>query len=141
MKYAFPALLVLVLLILGGAYWYQNNQTVNTVEPSGEVVPAEEEEAELVSEVEQEAETPASSSSDALTMSVVATHNTRESCWTVINGSVYDLTTWIARHPGGANAILRLCGTDGTATFEGQHGGQGGPESQLAEFRVGALAN
>lgn len=136
MKYAFPALLVIVLLILGGAFWFQNNQTVNIVEPSGEVVPAE-----VQDEADEEEVAPTATETEALTMSVVATHNTRESCWTVINGSVYDLTAWISRHPGGANAILRLCGTDGTATFEGQHGGQGGPESQLAEFRVGALVN
>lgn len=70
----------------------------------------------------------------------VATHNSGASCWTSISGSVYDLTAWITRHPGGRGAILRLCGVDGTAAFQAQHGGQGRPERELATFKIGTLA-
>lgn len=75
-----------------------------------------------------------------LTMGTIAQHSSRESCWTAINGSVYDLTSWIPKHPGGEQAILQLCGKDGSEKFNGQHGGDSAKESVLAGFRVGVLA-
>lgn len=81
-----------------------------------------------------------SSSSAALTMAVVATHNQQSDCWTAIDGKVYNLTDWIAQHPGGAAPILGLCGTDGTSAFQAQHGSQPEPNDRLAQFLVGALA-
>lgn len=73
------------------------------------------------------------------TMADVAVHSTKTSCWTVVNGSVYDVTSWISQHPGGAQAIVQLCGKDGTAKFTGQHGGQSQPESALASFKIGTI--
>lgn len=35
------------------------------------------------------------------TMAQVQAHNSASSCYSVVNGSVYDLTNWIDRHPGG----------------------------------------
>lgn len=72
-------------------------------------------------------------------MAQVATHNSADSCWTVIRGGVFDLTTWINQHPGGPDAILSICGIDGTAAFDNQHEGQGRPEQLLAQFRIGTL--
>jgi cytochrome b involved in lipid metabolism len=73
-------------------------------------------------------------------MAQVALHASASSCWTVIRGSVYDLTTWISQHPGGEQAILQLCGTDGTDEFVGQHGGSPQQENKLATFKIGVLA-
>ncbi|MEM4461037.1 MAG: cytochrome b5-like heme/steroid binding domain-containing protein, partial [Nanopusillaceae archaeon] len=73
------------------------------------------------------------------TMEEVAKHNSRESCWTVIRGEVYDLTQWIDKHPGGADKILALCGKDGTKAFEKKHGGQEKPEKALEQFEIGKL--
>ena len=79
----------------------------------------------------------AATSTVAVTLDV-ASHNTRESCWTSINGSVYDLTSWIPQHPGGEAAILQLCGTDGSAKFNGKHSGSAQQERILAGFKIGA---
>ncbi|MBY0328602.1 cytochrome b5 domain-containing protein [Patescibacteria group bacterium] len=73
------------------------------------------------------------------TSAEVSTHASVQSCWSIINRKVYDLTPWISRHPGGANAIKRICGVDGSADFNGQHGGQARPESELAGFFIGVL--
>lgn len=78
-------------------------------------------------------------SAGTYTLAEVATHNSQSSCYTAINGSVYDVTPFIQQHPGGAGAILSLCGTDGTAAFEGQHGGQSRPASELASYKIGVL--
>ena len=74
-----------------------------------------------------------------LTMAQVTQHNSRSSCWAAINGNVYDLTSWIPNHPGGEAAILQLCGTDGSAKFNGQHGSDPRAKSVLAGFKIGTL--
>ena len=79
--------------------------------------------------------------SSGYTMTQVAQHAGASSCWTVINGNVYDVTQWIDQHPGGRDTILSLCGADGSAAFNGQHGGQARPANELKNFLLGALAS
>ena len=79
-------------------------------------------------------------SASGYTMAKVKTHASAASCWSVINGNVYDLTAWINQHPGGSGAILSLCGTDGTSGFTGMHQGQRKPESRLSGYLLGPLA-
>ncbi len=77
--------------------------------------------------------------SSSYTLTQVATHNSQTDCWTVVNGSVYNITSYITRHPGGVRAISSICGKDGTSTFDDQHGGQSRPENTLSSFLVGSL--
>jgi predicted heme/steroid binding protein len=79
------------------------------------------------------------SSPATYTLSEVAAHSTPGDCWSAINGKVYDLTRWIDQHPGGPQQIIDLCGTDGSAGFDAQHGGQARPEQELAQFLVGSV--
>ena len=74
------------------------------------------------------------------TMAQVSANKSAAKCWSVINGDVYDLTKWISAHPGGAGAILSLCGTDGTQDFIAMHRGQGRPISVLGNYLLGPLA-
>ena len=73
------------------------------------------------------------------TMAQVRANNTAANCWAVINDSVYDLTNWIKSHPGGSGAIVGLCGTDGSSSFNARHGGQSSPKSTLAGYLLGPL--
>ncbi len=73
------------------------------------------------------------------TLAQVSEHKDEASCWTSINGNIYDLSAWIEQHPGGDRNILRICGIDGTSAFEGQHGGQAQPEQVLDGFQIGTL--
>lgn len=75
------------------------------------------------------------------TRAQVRRHATPTDCWTIIGGSVYNLTGWISRHPGGSGPIISLCGRDGTAAFTAKHGGQGAPQAALAQFRIGRLTS
>jgi cytochrome b involved in lipid metabolism len=72
-------------------------------------------------------------------MAQVRANNTARSCWTAIDGVVYDLTRWISSHPGGSGAILFLCGTDGTNAFSAQHQNQARPAIRLDTYRLGPL--
>ncbi|ODQ82117.1 hypothetical protein BABINDRAFT_59190 [Babjeviella inositovora NRRL Y-12698] len=51
----------------------------------------------------------------------IATHNSAESCWLIIDGKVYDLTDFLDEHPGGKKIILKHAGTDATAEFDKFH--------------------
>lgn len=84
--------------------------------------------------------TSSSSSAKTFTMVEVQQHASASSCWTAIDGKVYDVTNWINQHPGGPQRIISLCGTDGTAAFHGQHGSQTQPNKKLAGFEIGTLA-
>jgi cytochrome b involved in lipid metabolism len=44
------------------------------------------------------------------TMEEIAAHASRESCWLVANGRVYDATKFLTAHPAGDEAILRRGG-------------------------------
>ena len=83
--------------------------------------------------------TPTETAEPGFTLAEVSTRNTASECWVAISGNVYDLTRWIAQHPGGSSAITQLCGTDGTRAFTSQHGGQSNPTSTLAGYLIGPL--
>ena len=85
-----------------------------------------------------------------LTAEEVAMHDSPTDCWTIVSGSVYDITSYIPRHPGG-NEILSACGLDGTTLFEqredsqGESVGSGTPHSSsarsmLESYLLGELA-
>jgi hypothetical protein len=73
------------------------------------------------------------------TMAQVRANNTAKSCWTAIDGYVYNLTNWISAHPGGSGAIMFLCGTDGSNAFKAQHENQSKPAVRLDTYRLGPL--
>jgi hypothetical protein len=83
---------------------------------------------------------PEVTTSSGYTMAKVKENNSATSCWSLINGNVYDLTKWINSHPGGASAIKGICGRDGSANFNGRHGGQSNPAENLAMYLLGPLA-
>jgi cytochrome b involved in lipid metabolism len=82
---------------------------------------------------------PKGASAGAFAMAEVAKHSDARSCWSAIDGQVYDLTDWIGKHPGGAAVIKAICGRDGSSAFNGQHAGQKRPADFLAGYLIGAL--
>ncbi|KAK7434592.1 hypothetical protein VKT23_020128 [Stygiomarasmius scandens] len=57
----------------------------------------------------------------SLTLQQVSEHNTRGSCWVIINNHVYDVTEFLGRHPGGSSIILKYAGRDATSAYEPIH--------------------
>jgi L-lactate dehydrogenase (cytochrome) len=41
----------------------------------------------------------------------IAKHNTKKSCWIVLDSKAYDVTSFMSKHPGGAPIILKNAGT------------------------------
>jgi cytochrome b involved in lipid metabolism len=99
-----------------------------------------EDDAEMIP-VEPDGGTGASAESTVLSIETVAANASEDSCWAIIGDNVYDLTGWISSHPGGSSRILGLCGTDGTAQFQGQHGGSSSAQGTLERYLLGALGD
>lgn len=51
----------------------------------------------------------------------VAQHTSKESCWVILYGNVYDVTDFLAEHPGGSKIILKLAGKDATEEYDPVH--------------------
>jgi cytochrome b involved in lipid metabolism len=49
--------------------------------------------------------------------SVLRTHNKRDDAWAAFNGKVYNITPYLAFHPGGEKELMRVAGRDGTKLF------------------------
>jgi cytochrome b involved in lipid metabolism len=80
---------------------------------------------------------PAATGNDSYTLADVKDHGSATDCWSIVGSNVYDLTSWINKHPGGKKAILSICGKDGTEAFHTQHDGEPRPEQILATYQVG----
>jgi len=52
-----------------------------------------------------------------ITLKEINQHNTKTSMWTVLNGEVYDLTTYLGSHPGGREKLMMGAGRDCTSLF------------------------
>lgn len=52
-----------------------------------------------------------------ITKSQVKKHNTEESCWVIVHEKVYDITSFLADHPGGDSILLEFAGTDITSVL------------------------
>jgi cytochrome b involved in lipid metabolism len=80
---------------------------------------------------------PGASSGRGITAAEVMTHNTALDCWSVVSGNVYNLTSYVSTHKGGAAVIEAICGKDGTNAFTGQHSGEAKPQTDLSSLLVG----
>ncbi|KAJ3292508.1 fatty acid alpha-hydroxylase [Rhizoclosmatium sp. JEL0117] len=76
------------------------------------------------------------------TMEQVEAHRTAKSVWVTLNGKVFDVTDFIADHPGGADLILQHGGTD-IAEIMGDsdsHSHSEAAYSLLDEYAIGVLS-
>ncbi|KAM3533234.1 hypothetical protein MY4038_003459 [Beauveria bassiana] len=54
-------------------------------------------------------------------VSEVRKHSSSDSCWIVVDGHVYDMTSFAPTHPGGAQIIYRYAGKDATDQYNAVH--------------------
>lgn len=65
-----------------------------------------------------------SSGSSGVPLSELSLHNSKEDCWIAYDGKVYDITSYIPRHPGGEQKIIPYCGSADAfeSAFTKEHG-------------------
>lgn len=130
------AIIVIIILIIAGIAWVFADSSRGEIEYT-DAMPA----AMTSNSVSDAgANDAAGSSTKAYSLADIAMHKDASSCWVAVDGSVYDLTPFVGKHPGGDVAILSLCGRDGSADFHEEHG-MGGPDQQavFTKYRIGAL--
>lgn len=75
-------------------------------------------------------------------MDEIAKHATREDCWLLIEGKVYDVTKFVPMHKG-KDAILMGCGKDATELFNNRPNGSGAhsslARSLMRKFAIGKV--
>jgi cytochrome b involved in lipid metabolism len=80
-------------------------------------------------------------STSVYTMSEVALHANKSDCWMVIENSVYNVTTFVDKHPGG-EVILEGCGKDATGYFKGvKEHVKPLVQAILAKLKIGEIKN
>ncbi|KAL1918856.1 uncharacterized protein VTP21DRAFT_2878 [Calcarisporiella thermophila] len=78
-----------------------------------------------------------------VTSSQVRKHNNAKSCWIIIRGRVYDVTSFIQDHPGGEDLILDRAGEDVTLVMADplEHEHSESAYEMLEEYLIGELVN
>ncbi|KAI0007235.1 FMN-dependent dehydrogenase-domain-containing protein [Xylariaceae sp. FL0662B] len=51
----------------------------------------------------------------------VSKHDSQDSCWMILHGKVYDITSFLSRHPGGRSILLENAGQNASAAFDSVH--------------------
>jgi len=75
-----------------------------------------------------------------LNMTEIAKHNSASDCWLLISNKVYNVTSFISSHPGGAGPILTYCGQEATQAYNTKDIGRPHSSSataMLASYYIG----
>jgi len=71
--------------------------------------------------------------------SALEAHNSRQSCWVAIHGTVWDVTLFLEKHPGGAGLILKVAGQNATEQYETFHSPELVLETLGPDARIGTV--
>jgi len=78
----------------------------------------------------------------SLSLAEIAKHNKTSDCWLLINNNIYNVTSFLSAHPGGAGTIIPHCGQEATQAFNTKDIGRphsGSAASMLNSYYIGDL--
>ncbi|XP_063974032.1 cytochrome b5-like isoform X2 [Diachasmimorpha longicaudata] len=82
---------------------------------------------------------PASSSKVRLfTRYEVSRHDETDETWIIIHNSVYDVTDFLAKHPGGADLLIEQSGLDASDPFENV-GHSSDARQMMEKYKIGEV--
>ena len=115
--------ILIVLFVVSFVYFIRINQNSYTAnEDSSGNIAGQIQESTTSSGTNNNTQTQ--NSNNKISLSELSKHNSREDCWVAYDGKVYDITSYLPRHPSSAGKILPYCGSaDAFAqAFTKQHG-------------------
>lgn len=87
----------------------------------------------------QESKKAITTESRLISREEVRLHNVSTDCWTIVGKGVYDVTSFVERHPAGSPAIKEMCGKNASEDYLSEHSGQAEPEKWLSTLKIGDL--
>ncbi len=96
-----------LVIIIAAVFLFMNNANKTTVSDDASKISSPEPTVTQISPT---------STTKTFSLDDVKKHATKDDCWMVIDGKVYDATDFIPRHPGGAT-IAKGCGMDASTLF------------------------
>ena len=73
------------------------------------------------------------------TLEELKKHKSKDSCWLLIHGKIYDVTQFAEEHPGGEEILFESGGKDATQDFE-DVGHSPSAEDLMEKYYIGDLA-
>ncbi len=140
----YVGILAAVIFVVGAGYIIYSGRPVMNIQPAPSTTETQAPastttQAVTTTTATEVATSTPSTGAKSFSMGDVQAHNTESNCWAAISGNVYDLTSWVSRHPGGSRAITSLCGIDGTERFTKKHGIAKNPAAALILLKIGTL--
>ena len=135
---------VVVAILVAGILSFQNNnsstKTIKNTQNKSQTQSPSDVSTDMNTNTNNQA---SKSSSTTINLKEVSKHSSPSDCWMVVNKKVYDVTSSISSHPGGAGEIIKYCGQDATKAFNTKDG-SGRPHSnransELASYFIGNL--
>ena len=74
------------------------------------------------------------------TIEEVKAHNSEFDCWVILSGKVYNITPYLAYHPGGKSILVKVAGKDATDLFNKFHAWVN-IEGMIGKLLVGIVEN
>lgn len=105
---------VVTALLIAGLVFYQDNKSTITLPAM--TIPTQTNSTKTTPTKTNPKTTPVVNSI-VLNMAEIAKHNTKSDCWMLINGKVYNVTSYFGSHPGGSGTMAPTCGKDATDAY------------------------
>ena len=85
-------------------------QQANTQSPGNQEVKTAET-PPVITPVEEAKPSATPTKAEGISLDALSLHTTESDCWVGYKSKAYDITGFIRQHPGGKDALIRLCGT------------------------------
>lgn len=140
---------VVVAILTAGLVFYQNNKNINgssyqnyLVGNNLDVIGGSGADTNLPGNQSGVSATKNLGQVSTLSLTEIAKHNKSSDCWLLINNKVYNVSSYISAHPGGAGTIISSCGKESTQLYNTKGGNNphsSNANNMLAAYYVGNL--
>jgi cytochrome b involved in lipid metabolism len=125
MKTKIVLAVLIVLLVIGVVFFVRiNQQGYQSDDNSPDNLPGNNEDSTTPPANNDNQNTNNNQDSGKIPLAELSQHNLLKDCWIAYDGKVYDITSYLPRHPGSAGAITPYCGsaTEFEQAFVNKHG-------------------